>query len=105
VIVIADVAIADLEILDPPFELIIDTDLDVTVRTTATNYGPSAPVDAELTRTASASVDASVNPTSIGPDVLVALGLNELRVIEDVYTIRCSALARRPSPSKATSSW
>jgi uncharacterized repeat protein (TIGR01451 family) len=87
------VAQADLEIVtfaavDPPVEILIGEDVDITLRKEITNHGPSAPMDVELTATAAAAPGASVAP----PNVLLeeaALALNEIRPVLEVFTVSC----------------
>jgi len=90
VVASADLAIAGFEVVNPPIEIVALVPTDITLRTTAANYGPSAPIDAHLTTGGSASVDATVTPASIESDVL-ALALNELRPVDNIYTIECSS--------------
>jgi uncharacterized repeat protein (TIGR01451 family) len=86
------VAEADLEIvsfvaIDPPDELLVGEEADITLRKVITNNGPSTPIDAELTTTATAP-GASVSP---GVQVLEepALELDELREVEEVFRVGC----------------
>lgn len=88
VIRVADLEIVSFEAIDPPTEILIGDDVDITFRKVITNNGPSAPEDARLTITASASPGASVLPAA---SVIVepALGLGQLREVEETFTVSC----------------
>jgi hypothetical protein len=70
--------------------VVIGTSLPVTVLTTFTNNGPSAPIDVTVTRTATASAGSSIAPSSITSQVS-ALKKGDVRQVRDTYTITCSA--------------
>lgn len=72
----------------PPSDLVIGAPLLITVRDTFTNSGPSGPINTILDQSASASAGASITPTSTSsPEP--ALGLQETRFRDTVYTVRC----------------
>ncbi len=92
------VAEADLEILtfdfvDPPTDVVVGEDVDITLRKEITNNGPSAPMDTELTQTATAPPDSTVTPTMATSEEL-ALGLNEVRVVTETFTINCGGFSQ-----------
>lgn len=86
-------AVADLEIVSftavaAPTEILAGEDVPITFEKVITNHGPSAPMNVTLTSTASATPGASVMPAM---QVLhePALALDELRLVEEVFTISC----------------
>ncbi len=96
-------AVADLDIVsfapvNPPGQMLVGQNVDITLRKIITNHGPSAPMDVELTRTAAAPPDSTVTPSAPPPVMQPALGLDELRTVNEVFTIRCS----QPSPHTFT---
>jgi hypothetical protein len=84
----ADLEIVSFEAVDPPSEILVGEDVSITFQKVITNNGPSSPIDAELTLTASASLGATVTPTNL---VLSepALELGELREVEEEFTVSC----------------
>ena len=84
----ADLEIVSFEAIDPPTELLVGDDATITFRKVITNNGPSSPIDAELTLTASASPGATVTPTNL---VLAepALEEGELREVGEEFTVSC----------------
>jgi uncharacterized repeat protein (TIGR01451 family) len=87
------VAVADLELVsfvavDAPAEILAGEDVPITFAKVITNHGPSAPMNVTLTSTATATPGATVVPPM---QVLnePALGLGELRDVEEVFTISC----------------
>lgn len=87
------VAVADLEILsfaavNPPAQIIVAEPVDLTLRETITNNGPSAPMDVRLTTTATFPADSVVTPAS-SETVASAVGLSEERVVDELFTVRC----------------
>jgi hypothetical protein len=90
VIAVADLEIVSFEAVDPPTEVLVGESVDIILRKEITNNGPSAPMDVELTKTATAPPDSTVTPTlSVAPEL--TLGLGELRVVDEVFTIECGA--------------
>ena len=84
----ADVAILSFAAVSPPSEVAVGADVPLTLRKEITNLGPSAPVNTRLTVTATPPADSTVTP----PNAVVdepALLLNEVRVVEEAFTIRC----------------
>lgn len=88
VVLKADLDIVSHEAVDPPPEVLVGEDVDVTIRTTVTNHGPSAPFDARLDQTATAPAGSTVTPTATS-DVLAAIGLDEERTIDRTFTVTC----------------
>jgi uncharacterized repeat protein (TIGR01451 family) len=88
VVAVADLEIVSFEAVDPPAEILAGEDVPITFTKVITNHGPSAPMNITLTSSGSATPGASVDPAM---QVLAepALGLNELRVVEEVFTISC----------------
>jgi uncharacterized repeat protein (TIGR01451 family) len=87
------VAVADLELVsfvavDAPAEILAGEDVPITFAKVITNHGPSAPMNVTLTSTGSATPGATVTPPM---QVLnePALALDELRDVEEVFTISC----------------
>jgi uncharacterized repeat protein (TIGR01451 family) len=88
VVAVADLEIVSFEAVDPPAEILIGEDVDIAFEKVITNNGPSAPMDTELTLTATASPGASVTPgLLVFPEL--ALDLNEMRLVEEVFTVSC----------------
>jgi uncharacterized repeat protein (TIGR01451 family) len=90
VVAVADLKIVSLEAVDPPTEILVGEDVDITLRTAITNLGPSAPMDVELTRTATAPPDSTVTPSAPPPALEQALAFQEVRTVDEVFTINCS---------------
>jgi uncharacterized repeat protein (TIGR01451 family) len=87
------VARADLEIVsfaavDPPAEILVGEDVEITLRKVISNRGPSAPMDVALTQTATAPADSTVTP-GVATSEELALGLDELREVVETFTINC----------------
>ena len=85
---------ADLEIVsfapaDPPPELTVGQPATVTMHKVITNNGPSAPMDTRVARTASATPNATVSPTSTS-HVENALALGEQRSVDEEFEIACT---------------
>jgi uncharacterized repeat protein (TIGR01451 family) len=87
---VADLSIVSFDAIDPPAELLVGDETDVTLRKVITNDGPSAPIDVELTKTATASAGAHVSPTAT-TETETALALDEERTVDEVFTIGCDA--------------
>ncbi len=93
VIAQADLAIVSFEAVNPPAQILVGEDLDITLRKIITNHGPSAPMDVLLTRTASAPPDARVTP-AFAQSTEAALGLEEQRTVDEVFTVHCDGYSR-----------
>ena len=70
VIAVADLAIDSFTVVNPPTELLVGGSANVTLRKVVSNAGPSSPMDARVTLTASASPGASVSPAVQSTNVL-----------------------------------
>lgn len=86
----ADLSIVSFDAVAPPTELLVGDTADVTLRKVITNDGPSAPIDVELTKTATASSGATVTPATAS-EVQTALALGEERTVDEEFTIGCDA--------------
>ena len=89
----ADVAIVSFAAVDPPAEMPVGSDVPVTLRKQITNNGPSAPVDVNLTVTATAPPDGTVTPPNAALSE-TALGLLEVRQVDEAFTIRCNGASQ-----------
>lgn len=88
VVAVADLGIDSFTVVDPPTELLVGQSIDVTLRKVVSNAGPSSPMDAKLTLTASAAAGASVSPALQTTNVL-ALATGAPRVVEETVTVSC----------------
>jgi uncharacterized repeat protein (TIGR01451 family) len=87
------VAVADLEIvsftaIDPPDEILIGEDVQVTLRKVITNNGPSTPMNVKLTNMATAAPGTTVTPELLELEEL-ALALDEERTVDEEFTLSC----------------
>jgi len=89
VFAVADLAIVSFEPFDAPSEMLVNQDVDITMRKVVTNLGPSAPMDIKLDKTATAPPDSTVTPTSASENAL-GVKLNEQRVVDEVFTVHCN---------------
>jgi hypothetical protein len=85
---------ADLEVLSvtagaAPTQLLVGETATVTVSETITNNGPSTPVDARVDRTAAATANGAVDPTS-ATHQQAAVALEEERTAAQDYDISCT---------------
>ena len=85
----ADLAIVSFGATDAPIEMIVGQPQNVTLRKVITNNGPSAPMDVKVARTASATANATVSPTSTS-HVESALGYQEQRTVDEQFQIKCT---------------
>ncbi len=85
----ADLEIASFTAVNAPPEMIVGQPQNVTLRKLITNNGPSAPMDAKLSRTASSSANATVTPTA-SSSVEAALGYQEQRTVDEQFQITCT---------------
>jgi uncharacterized repeat protein (TIGR01451 family) len=88
VVAVADLGIDSFTVVAPPTELLVGQSVDVTLRKVVSNAGPSSPMDAKLTLTASAAAGASVSPALQTTNVL-ALATGAPRVVEETVTVSC----------------
>ena len=88
VVAVADLEIVSFEALNVPSEVLVGTDLLISLRKIITNRGPSAPMHTVRTITAVAPADSTVTPpVSAGQEL--ALGLNEQREVSEAVTLNC----------------
>jgi uncharacterized repeat protein (TIGR01451 family) len=85
----ADLEIVSFEAVNPPAEILVGEDVQITLRKVITNNGPSAPMDTLLQLNALPPLDGEATPMLAFINQL-ALGLNEMRVVDEVFTIRCN---------------
>lgn len=90
VVAAADLEIISFDAIDPPAEVLVGEDVGITLRKIITNNGPSAPMDAQLTKTATAPAGSTVTPDMVSEDQL-ALDLAEMRPVTEEFTISCGA--------------
>jgi hypothetical protein len=93
VVAVADLEILTFELVDPPAEILVGEDVDITLRKTFTNRGPSAPMDVAITQTATPPPDSSVTPMEATSEEL-AVGLDEVREVMETFTINCGAASQ-----------
>ena len=85
----ADLAIVSFGAVSPPPEMIVGQPTNVTLHKVITNNGPSAPMDVRVARTASATSNATVSPTSTS-HLEAALGYQENRNVDEPFQIKCT---------------
>jgi hypothetical protein len=86
---VADLAITDLQVVTPPPPfVVVETPIQLTVRTTISNLGFVNPVDTSLRRTVADTIDVTVTPKDT-TETDAALGLNQPRVRDQIYTVAC----------------
>ena len=90
VVAVADLQVDSVSTLGLPGESLIGDDNAVTVRSTVRNLGPSSPIDAELETTGTPSAGATVVPAS-DTAAVDALVLNTPRVVDQAFTVSCTA--------------
>jgi hypothetical protein len=71
-----------------PSDLVIGEPVTVMVRTNFTNLGPSAPIDAIITQTATASEGATITPAS-SSSTEIAVGRGEARSRDTAFSVTC----------------
>jgi uncharacterized repeat protein (TIGR01451 family) len=86
----ADFAITSFNAVAPPAQITVGEDTTLLLRKVITNNGPSAPMDATLTRTGTGPGDTTVTPGA-ATDQALALGINEQRPLDENYTLRCTS--------------
>jgi uncharacterized repeat protein (TIGR01451 family) len=84
----ADLEIVSFELVDPPAEVLVGEPVEITLRKVISNRGPSAPMDVELTQTATAPADSTVTPL-VATTQELALALDEEREVFETFTITC----------------
>ena len=88
VVAVADLEIVSFDAVGPPAEILVGEDVTLTFRKVISNRGPSAPMDVRVTLTATPPAGATVTPANASL-LAPAVGLDELRVIEESFTVRC----------------
>ncbi len=88
VVAVADLEIVSFEAVGAPTEILVGEDVTLTFRKVISNRGPSAPMDVRVTMTATPPSGATVTPANASL-LAPAVGLNELREIEESFTVRC----------------
>jgi uncharacterized repeat protein (TIGR01451 family) len=89
----ADLEIVSFELADPPSEVLVGEDVEITLRKVISNRGPSAPMDVELTQTATPPPDSSVTPL-VATTQELALALDEEREVFETFTITCGGYSQ-----------
>ena len=89
VVAVADLEIVSFSAVNPPTEILVGQDVQITLRKVITNNGPSAPMDTLLQLNALPPLGGQATPMLAFINEL-ALGLNEERVVDEVFTIRCN---------------
>jgi uncharacterized repeat protein (TIGR01451 family) len=89
VVASADLAILSVGVLNPPTELLAGESLNLTLQTVVSNNGSSAPMDSAFRAAVTASTNALIEPAEFQIEEL-ALGLNESRTVENVFTVLCN---------------
>jgi len=90
----ADVKILDQQIraancIDPPpTNIDVDQDVDICVRKTLHNNGPTSPVTVDINKVATAPPDCTISP--VGPPEQVMLHLSNSVVHDELFTIHCN---------------
>ena len=84
----ADLEIVSYGAIDPPTQIIVGEDIEITTRKVITNNGPSAPMDTRLTPTATSSPGTTVTPTSVVTEE-PALGFEEEREVIETFLLSC----------------
>jgi hypothetical protein len=85
----ADGAVLDMFVVDPPTEIDVSDEVDITVREVVHNFGPFGPTEFEVTFNAVAPPGCNI----VGPAqivVPVTLPVSENREVDAIFTIHCS---------------
>jgi uncharacterized repeat protein (TIGR01451 family) len=90
VVAVADLAVNGVEVAGVPGAALVGEDIDITVTSLVGNLGPSSPMDATLTTTATPSAGASVDPADVATPV-PALAVGPDRPVDQAFTMRCDA--------------
>ena len=77
------------QFVSPPTEIPVSQDVDVTLRKTLHNNGPSGPVDVDISTAAFAPADCTATPSPANP-ASTSLPVSTDVVIDEVWTIQCS---------------
>ena len=90
VVAVADLEVVSTDVVTPPIEAVIGDDVVVTVRSNVVNHGPSSPMNAELTATASPSAGIAVVP-GLDMAAVAALAVGAPQVVDQEFTVQCTA--------------
>jgi len=85
----ADVKISGQQLIDPPTEIAVSQNVDLTLRKTLHNNGGYGPVDVDISATASPPADCTATPDPLNP-TSANLPVSTDVVIDEVWTIHCS---------------
>lgn len=88
VVAVADLEIVSFEAADPPGQIIVGEPEQLTLNKVITNNGPSGPMDVKVSMTGVGSPGVTVVPTDAS-FVEGALGLGELRQVDESLTLSC----------------
>jgi hypothetical protein len=86
---ISDLAIQNVQAVNPPGLILVGQSDSLVIRTTMTNKGPDAPTDAVLTVNVNVPSGVSVTPVNVVQNE-AAIALNELRDYDKTYSVACS---------------
>ncbi|MER8185065.1 hypothetical protein [Kitasatospora sp. NPDC094015] len=89
VVAVADLAVTDLTAQAPPTQLVIGRTVDVTLRSTVANSGPSSPMDARLVTAAAPDPGATVVPAT-AEQAVPALAVGAPRTVDTTVTVGCA---------------
>jgi hypothetical protein len=84
----ADVKIVDQYFLNPPEEIDVSEDVNITLRKTLHNNGPDGPVDVNVTTDVTVPVDCTATPDPHNP-TSANLPVSTDVVVDEVWTIHC----------------
>jgi len=84
----ADVKISGQQLIDPPTEIAVSQDVDVTLRKTLHNNGGYGPVDVSIAASASAPADCSATPAPGNP-TSASLPVSTDVVVDEAWTLHC----------------
>jgi hypothetical protein len=90
VVAVGDLEVISTEVITPPVGGLIGDDVVVTVRSEVVNGGPSSPMHAELTATATTSAGITAAPIA-DVAMVTALAVGSPQVIDQEFTVSCTA--------------
>jgi hypothetical protein len=85
----ADVKISNQSLLDPPSEIGVSEDIEVTLRKTLHNNGPSGPREVSISVSATAPADCTATP-DLSNHTQANLPVSTDVVVDEVWAIHCS---------------
>ncbi|MFJ9521711.1 CARDB domain-containing protein [Kitasatospora sp. NPDC101801] len=89
VVAVADLALTDLAVRQPPTQIVIGQAIDVTLRATVANLGPSSPMDASVRTEASSDAGGSVTPGTV-TTTAPALAVGSPQTTDHTFTVGCA---------------